>query len=40
MRKKQIAWEEVAVEFNASYPADQPKTVLQLKRAWEYIRKL
>lgn len=37
--KKQKAWEEVAVEFNGAYPQDQPKKVIQLKRAWEYVRK-
>ena len=39
VRKKQDAWEEVAAEFNLSYPAELHKTVTQLKRAWEYIRK-
>ncbi|XP_063854759.1 uncharacterized protein LOC135096909 [Scylla paramamosain] len=38
IRKKQKAWEEVAAEFNLSYPAERPRTVTQLKRAWEYIR--
>lgn len=40
IRKKQDAWRKVAAEFNAIYVAEQPKTVTQLKRAWEYIRKL
>ncbi|MPC86269.1 hypothetical protein E2C01_081092 [Portunus trituberculatus] len=39
IRKKQKALEEVAAEFNLSYPAECPRTVTQLKRAWEYIRK-
>ena len=39
LKKKQEAWEHVAQEFNTCYPADEPRTVTQLKREWEYIRK-
>lgn len=40
INKRQDAWEEVAFEFNLPFPAAQHRTVLQLKRVWEYIRKL
>ena len=36
--QKQEAWEKIAVAYNSAHPLADPKTSLQLKRAWEYPR--
>lgn len=36
--QKASAWERVTKEYNAAFPLSQPKSTVQLKRAWEYIR--
>ena len=36
--KKQEAWDKIAVAYNSAHPLADPKTSVQLKRAWEYLR--
>ena len=36
--KKAQAWEEVTALFNAGNPGQEPRTVRQVKRAWEHIK--
>ena len=37
--KKANAWREVTALFNAGNPGQEPRTVKQIKRAWEHIKR-
>ena len=37
--KKANAWVEVTALFNAANPGVEPRTVKQIKRAWEHIKR-
>ncbi|XP_042886360.1 uncharacterized protein LOC122262431 [Penaeus japonicus] len=36
--KKKKAWHEIKTSFNAMFPDQEPRTLLQLKRAWNHVK--
>lgn len=39
LNQRKEAWEELEKQYNIHFSTAEPKTLKQLKRAWEWIRK-